>query len=158
MKDADALYNELLVLRAQSGDSNAMAELVERWQPRLWTLAGMLTSKDDAWDVTQEAWLTAVRDLVRLRSPAGFGPWMYRIVRNKAADKIRQRRRDRKFAEEPPVAVTEHPDTDASDVRTLLATLPEQDRAVLTLHYLEGMRYEEMATILDVPIGSANHV
>lgn len=131
-----------------------MTQLVERWQPRLWTLARVLTNENDAWDITQETWLAVVRGIDRLRNPAGFSTWAYRIVRNKAADRIRQRMRQRSVSEEEPAGSTSSPHTDVSDVHAALATLPAADRELLTLHYLEGMQYEELAEILDIPLGT----
>ncbi len=155
MNTRDEIQSQLLVLRAQSGDSGAMTQLVEQWQPRLWTLARLLSDDDEeAWDVTQETWLAVVRDLHRMNDPTRFRPWVLRILRNKAADKVRRRQRGRSIAldraAEPAVEVS----TDAADVRSLMSALPEQDRELLARHYFEGVEYPELAAMLDVPVGT----
>lgn len=155
MNTQDTVKIDLLVLRAQAGDSESLAQLVDLWQPRLWPFARVLTGDDEsAWDVMQETWLAVLRDLQRLQDPARFRPWVFRIVRNKAADRVRHSIQERKAlarqtSEAPDECV--HP---REDMRDLLGAMPEQDASLLALHYLEGVTYEEMAAILEVPTGT----
>lgn len=84
---ADDVYDELLVLRCQEGDQDALDELVARWQRRLFDHARRLTQQTDAaWDVVQEAWMAIVRGIGRLQDPASFRPWAYRIVTFKCTE------------------------------------------------------------------------
>ncbi len=155
MNTQDTIRIELLVLRAQAGDSESLAQLVDLWQPRLWPFARVLTGDDEsAWDVMQETWLAVLRNLERLHDPTRFQPWVFRIVRNKAADRIRRRVQDRKALA---MQASESPDGSVppwEDMRDLLGALPEQDASLLALHYLEGVTYEEMAAILEAPTGT----
>lgn len=155
MNTKDTVQSELLVLRAQAGDSESLAQLVDLWQPRLWPFARVLTGDDEsAWDVMQETWLAVLRDLNHLQDPACFRPWVFRIVRNKAADRVRRCVRERDaLARQVPEAPDPQVNPEA-DIRDLLGALPEQDACLLALHYLEGVTYEEMATILGVPTGT----
>jgi RNA polymerase sigma-70 factor (ECF subfamily) len=155
MNTRDDIQSQLLVLRAQSGDSGAMTRLVEQWQPRLWTLARLLSDDDEAaWDLTQETWLAVVRDLHRMHDPTRFRPWILRILRNKAADKVRRRQRQRTAVverrEEPAMEIS----TDEADVRSLLSALPEPDRELIARHYFDGVEYPELAAMLNVPVGT----
>lgn len=155
MNTQDTIRIELLVLRAQAGDSESLAQLVDLWQPRLWPFARVLTGDDEsAWEVMQETWLAVLRDLKRLQDPARFRPWVFRIVRNKAADQVRRRIKERKSVERQTLEVPANCAKPREDIRDLLGTLPEQDACLLALHYLEGATYEEMATILGVPTGT----
>lgn len=155
MDKAQIIRDEILVLRAQMGESEALAALVQGWQPRLWAFARVLTGDDEsAWEVTQEAWEAVLRDLQRLGDPSRFRPWVFRIVRNKSADRIRGVVRQRRLLQEH----AEHEDVSAAarqgDVREVLRSLPEADGSLLALHYLEGFSYEELAELLEIPLGT----
>ncbi|MBI5093703.1 MAG: RNA polymerase sigma factor [Candidatus Hydrogenedentes bacterium] len=155
MNKREQIDDELLVLRAQTGDSDAMGRLVERWQPRLWAFARVLTGDDEgAWDVMQEVWVAVIGGLPRLEDPARFRPWIFRIVRYKAADRIRSNQRQRKLLRERAANPGQVTTAAANEVRELLSAMPEQDGSLLALHYLEGVDYEELAAILDVPLGT----
>ena len=152
------LVDELLVMRCQDGDADAMRELVSRWQRPLWRYAYRLTGREEAaWDAIQDAWLAVIRGLRRLDDPRRFRQWVYRIVTNKAADWIRKRRRHRKFGEhldaDPPAAAAAD-DAAAEDVRAALRLLPRRQRVVLSLRYLEGFNVGEIASVLRVPAGT----
>ena len=154
---AQQLVDELLVMRCQDGDADAMRELVSRWQRPLWRYAYRLTGREDAaWDAVQDAWLAVIRGLRRLDDPRRFRQWAYRIVTNKAADWIRKRQRRRKFrkgleAAPPPAAADNGA---AEDVRAALRLLPRRQRVLLTLRYLEGLNVGEIASVLRVPTGT----
>ena len=63
MSQNERINDELLVIRVQEGDAEALSELVGRWQDRLWRLAWRLTDDEQAaWDVLQEAWIVNRRD------------------------------------------------------------------------------------------------
>ncbi len=83
VRSLESIHDELLVLRCQSGETEAMEELIGNWQPRLWRHAKRLTGRRDAaWDVLQETLLAIVRSLHRLDDPALFRTWAYRIATN----------------------------------------------------------------------------
>jgi RNA polymerase sigma factor (sigma-70 family) len=127
MNSRESVTNELLVLRAQTGDSDAMTQLVEHWQPRLWAFARVLMGDDEsAWDVTQDVWLAAVRDLRCLQDPARFCPWIFRILRNKGADKIRRWQRQRRLLPEHAVNAGRETTPETSCVWELLCSLQKR--------------------------------
>ena len=158
------IQDELLVLQCQAGDGDALKALIARWQPRLARLAWRLTAeRDAAQDIVQDAWLAIVRGLRRLDDPARFRSWAYRIVTNKCADWTRRRVVQRSVTEDLRAAAVsgsgDSPNgadsTDAVDrIRDALAKLPSEQRAVLSLHYLDGMGVAEIARTLDVPEGT----
>lgn len=162
----DDIEDELLVLRCQAGDEEALRLLIGRWQARLSRLAWRLTGdREAARDVVQEAWLAIVRGLRRLDDPARFRSWACRIVNNKCADWTRRRVVRRRVTGElreqakPPVApaVSAHENDSSNDVarlRCALRELPDQQRAILALHYIDGFGLREIAVALDIPVGT----
>lgn len=157
------IQDELLVLYCQEGDAAALASLIERWQPRLTRLAWRLTAdREAAHDLVQDAWISIVRGIHRLNDPASFRAWAYRIMRNKCADWIRRRIVRRDAAQEiRETAVSargnethEGESEDALELRRALSHMPDEQRATLSLHYLDGMSLAEIATVFGVPLGT----
>lgn len=155
MKKAGDIRNDILVLRAQAGEAEALGQLVEIWQPRLWAFSRALTGEDQAaWDITQDVWLAVLRGLPRLQDNSRFKQWVFQIARNKCADKVRRAARRRKFLRQNAPGNQPKMSTAPMDVRDALSALPEQDASVLALHYVEGASYEELAAIFNVPVGT----
>ena len=158
------IQDELLVLRCQDGDREALEKLIARWQPRLGRLAWRLTARREAaQDIVQDAWLAIVRGLKRLDDPARFRSWAYRIVSNKCADWTRRRVVQRSVANDLRAATASaeadpSSETDSAGederIRDALRELPDQQRAILSLHYLDGMGLAEIAEAIDVPVGT----
>ncbi len=161
MSHREQLYNELLVLRCQEGDSDAFEELVDRWQERLWRHAWRLTGDENAaWDALQEAWIAVGRGIRGLVDAEAFPAWAYRIVSNKCRDWIRKRRR-RREADDAYVEKVRRKHEEALDarkrcagLREALARLPGRDKAILSLRYEEGFDTAEIAEILGIPAGT----
>jgi RNA polymerase sigma-70 factor (ECF subfamily) len=158
-RSVDDIHDELLVLRCQDGDSQALEELVARWQQRLWRQALHLTGKRDAAsDVLQEVWMAIVRGIRTLDDPARFRHWAYRLVINKSVDWVRRQQRQRKLADDAsgdlgecsPPATGDH----AERLRRALSRLPDDCRAILSLRYFEDAQVGEIARILEVPEGT----
>ncbi|MCH8253447.1 MAG: RNA polymerase sigma factor [Planctomycetes bacterium] len=158
------IQDELLVLRCQEGDDDALRALITRWQPRLGRLAWRLTgNRESARDAVQETWLAIVRGLRRLDDPARFRSWAYRIAVNKCADWTRRRVVLRSAASDlrdaaasAPRAVTGAADQedDAAHIRDAMAKLPGEQRAILSLHYLDEMGVSEIGEVLEIPKGT----
>ena len=158
-KPDEQLVDEILVMDAQSGRSQAMELLVARWQKRLWRYACSLTGDSEtAWDVTQEAWLGIIRGIGRLNDPARFRPWAFRIVTNKANDWIRRNgcsaRPQAAPIAEAHLRTPQQNNETTSDLHSLLRRLPDRSRVVLTLYYLEEFDVPEVAKILRIPRGT----
>jgi RNA polymerase sigma factor (sigma-70 family) len=161
MSHREQLYNELLVLRCQEGDSDAFEELVDRWQERLWRHAWRLTGDENAaWDALQEAWIGIGRSIRGLVDAEAFPAWAYRIVSNKCRDWIRKRRR-RREADDAYFEKVRRKHEEARDarercagLREALTRLPGRDRAILSLRYEEGFDTAEIAEILSIPAGT----
>ena len=158
-EETEQIIDEILVMDAQTGSVEALETLVGRWQKRLWRYAYELTGRTDAaWDITQDGWLGIVRGIRRLNDPAHFKAWAYRIVTNKANDWIRREKqlaRSQPRAVEPQTTVGAAPGIEVSnDLRDMLGRLPDRSRAVLTLHYVEGLGVADVADILRIARGT----
>ena len=151
-----------LVLDAQAGSEVAFAVLARRWDRRLvahaWRLLG---DAEEAREAAQAAWLEIVRGLKRLREPAAFPAWAYRITTRQAAAIIRRRRGERRLSEDLQTAAATEPQTvDASEPDTSAAlyaairALPPDQRAAIALHHFEGLSVAETAVALDAPVGT----
>jgi RNA polymerase sigma factor (sigma-70 family) len=164
MTTPDDIHDQWLVLRCQDGDAAALAELVERWQPRLlrhaWRLTGTV---DAAADVAQIAWIAIIRGLSKLNDPACFRRWAYRIVGNKSADWVRARQRER--AQAGPLTLDpadprdsdgqrENRQDDVAILRTAMKQLAPEQRTVLSMFYHEEMPLAEIAQTLALPLGT----
>src|SRR3970282_2204272 len=80
-----------LVERCRNGDVAAFEPLVEKYRQRVWRLAyNILRDREEAWDVAQEAFIRAYQALPSFRGQSAFYTWLYRIVMNLAADRVRQ--------------------------------------------------------------------
>jgi RNA polymerase sigma-70 factor (ECF subfamily) len=150
-----------LIERAQRGDHDAFAELVDAAIARLDAAARLiLRDQELARDAVQEALLRAWRDLPGLREPERFDAWLYRLTANACLDLVRRRRR-RPMEVELTNLGSPGPADIAADyarreqVSEALASLDPSHRAVVALHYLLGMPLREVAISLGIPHGTA---
>lgn len=144
-----------LVRRAQVGDREAFGALVTRYQGRIYGLCyGMTGYAPDAEDLTHDAFVDAYLKLSQVRHPEKFGPWLRTLALNLCRMWHRNRTRDRTGG------MDALPGADADEEALLgrmaggLCRLSASHRLALALHYWEGLSYEEMATFLDVPVGT----
>jgi RNA polymerase sigma-70 factor (ECF subfamily) len=147
-----------LVRAAQRGSAEAFAELFRRHWPRAHRAAWLVVhDATAAEDVAQEAFLAAVRSLDRFDRRRPFGPWLHRIVVNRAIDYARARELRREVADagvEP--AAFDRPDAPGDDVLDALAALPPDQRAVIVMRHLLGFTPGEIASALGLPRGTVN--
>jgi len=147
-----------LVRAAQRGSAEAFAELFRRHWPRAHRAAWLVVhDASAAEDVAQEAFLAAVRSLDRFDRRRPFGPWLHRIVVNRAIDYARARELRREVADagiEP--AVVDRADAPGDDVLAALAALPPDQRAVIVMRHLLGFTPGEIAGALGLPRGTVN--
>ena len=152
------------------GRTEAFGELVVRYQNRLYTtLVSLLNSAEDARDVAQEAFVNAFQKLHTFRGQSAFYSWLFRIALNSAVSYQRKQSRvlvsiDAARETTGLEPVSRHPESDpgfAMDVserqglvRAALAELPEEYRTVLVLKEVDDLKYEEIAEIVDCPIGT----
>jgi RNA polymerase sigma-70 factor (ECF subfamily) len=165
-----------LVRRAKAGDLAAFEELVNRYERRIWTLAKrMVQHREDAEDVTQETFLTALEHLDELRDEERFGAWLVQIATRHAFRVLEQRQRaptisletmTSEMADEDDGEPIPHPEFIAdwrenpeellmrAETRQLieqaLNELPEKYRLVFLLRDVEGLSVKETAEALGI--------
>jgi RNA polymerase sigma-70 factor, ECF subfamily len=153
-----SVSDDALVAGLAAGDSDAASAFVRRFQRRVFGLARTIVPDDRAAeDVAQEAFLAAVRALDRFDRRRPFGPWLHRIVVNRAIDFARARELRREVADagvEP--AVFDRADAPGADVVAALAALPPEQRAVIVMRHLLGFTPGEIASALGLPRGTVN--
>ena len=147
-----------LVRAAQRGSAEAFAELFRRHWPRAHRAAWLVVhDATAAEDVAQEAFLSAVRSLDRFDRRRPFGPWLHRIVVNRAIDYARARELRREVAGvEYEMAAPDAADAPSEDVLAALAALPPEQRAVIVMRHLLGFTPGEIAKSLGLPRGTVN--
>ena len=163
--------DDALVRRARTGDAAAFEALVDARIDRCYRLAWSILSNDaDAADATQDALVSAWRQLPRLRNPATFDGWLNRIVANAAlmARRRRVRRREVSVRAAYPSDETPQPEPDQDpQARTAMDEFVEndaiarafdrlrpQDRVILVLHHVEERPVAEIARSLGIPVGT----
>lgn len=159
--------DQCLIARCLDGDTAAFGELVRRHQDRLYsTVYRLVENADDAQDVVQEAFLNAYQSLDGFKGDSLFFTWLYRIAVNTAISFKRKQRVllsiDASRAGVQPLDASEYSRPGEAleraeqeqRVQRALSRLSPEHRAVLVLKDMEGQKYEAIADILGVPIGT----
>ncbi|MCA1596311.1 MAG: sigma-70 family RNA polymerase sigma factor [Chloroflexi bacterium] len=162
-----------LIRRCQRGDTEAFNRLVERHHSRIYNYAFSLTrNHDDAMDVAQDAFVRAWANLKSFRGDSSFVTWMTRITRNLFLDLQKKRKHDPRISldelmeSQDPSPVREVADDSAGPeaqvltqervdvVRAAINSLAEEHREILALYDLQNFSYDEIASILRLPMGT----
>ena len=151
-----------LVLRASAGDHDAFSQLAAAAIPGLYRIAYLIVRRPElAQDAVQDALIGAWRDIRRVRDPARFDAWLYRLT-VRCCYRVARRERGRAQAEMPLLPIHDLPSTD-EDHRLLAARdqlergfrrLAPSERAVLVLHYYLDLPLAESAAVLGIPVGT----
>lgn len=155
-----------LLCRIRQGDRDAYEELVRTHHPRVYALLAHL-SRDLhlAEDLTQETFVSAWSSIGRFAGRSSLITWLSRIAHRKFLDARRrglvEEKRTRDFHEQYAAQLIDHTasadPSNAEHRRRLyeaLGEMQEDERTILTLHYLQGLSYREMASVLDKPTGT----
>jgi RNA polymerase sigma-70 factor, ECF subfamily len=169
--------DEMLVERAKRGDARAFEMLVIKYQRRIERLiARMVRDVDLVQDIAQESFIRAYRALPQFRGDSAFYTWLYRIAVNTAKKALVDLKRDPLVVESALSSVSDDDDetsrverelTDgatpeavlaskeiAETVNAAIAALSEDLRQAITLREIEGLSYEEIAEMMNCPIGT----
>jgi RNA polymerase sigma-70 factor (ECF subfamily) len=156
----EGLHEQMLIVQCQAGDEEAFTTLVNRYHERLfYYVRRMLGSTDQTRDLLQDLWLEAFRGLPALKRPGSFKPWIYRIARNLACQRLRKTQRWTELTEDlsAPEPVDEERvfgPADAALIHRSLERIKPALREVLVLRFLEGMTYEQIAEVIGCPVGT----
>jgi RNA polymerase sigma-70 factor (ECF subfamily) len=142
---------------AQAGSASDLEALFEtHWEHALRAAYLVVHDAAAAEDIAQEAFLAAVRHLDRFDRRRPFGPWLHRIVVNRAIDAARARAVRAETTLDETITAPADPDTLDRSVLGALAALPPEQRAVVVLRYLLEYTPGEIAKLLDLPRGTVN--
>lgn len=172
-EEAKRHEDDNLVKRCRNGDRAAFQALYERYNKRVYFVAlGVVKNAEDAQDVVQEAFIKVHRNIDGFQGNSSFYTWLYRIVKNLAIDHIRRRKHvtefDEKFKKDDvvgdgsllPRIMDQHPGKTvgrrelSEQIQRALESLPEHHREVLILRESDGLSYEEIAELVDIPKGT----
>jgi len=166
-----------LVTRIKEGDDAAFRALFDHYHRRAYAVAlGVVKNPEDALDVVQDAFVKVHKHIHNFQGSSSFYTWLYRIVMNLSIDHVRRKKRVKSLDYDDGVArdaenvagdgsilpgiLNGNPGKTAlrrelaQAIDAALATLPEYHRAVILLREVEGLSYEEMSKILEVPKGT----
>jgi RNA polymerase sigma-70 factor, ECF subfamily len=173
IKASDRELDQVLVERAQQGDKKAFGLLVEKYHRKLGRLLSrMVRDQAEVEDVVQESFIKAYRALHNFRGDSAFYTWLYRIGINTAKNYLVSLGRKPQVMQDIEIDDVENYD-EGGDMRTMdtpetalmtkeiaqtvndtIASLPEELRTAITLRELEGLSYEDIAVIMQCPIGT----
>ncbi|MFO7636226.1 MAG: sigma-70 family RNA polymerase sigma factor [Clostridia bacterium] len=163
-----------LLVNAQNGDTDSFGTLVSIYQERAYSVAlGMMGDPHDALDVVQESFIKAFRNIRKFNFNSTFNTWLHRIVTNTAIDELRKRKKhsnvvslDKTFDGDEGEYVIQFDDKSA-DVQDILESkerlellekslmaMKEEHRMIIVLSDVKGYDYNEISTMLNLPLGT----
>lgn len=166
------LLDAELVKRVQSGDTAAYDILVQKYQHKVVNLVGRFVSDHaECYDITQDAFIKAYRAIGNFRGDSQFYTWLYRIAANTAKNYLASRARKspnytvdvddaehfegesglKEYANPENLLLTEEI---KETVFAAIEALPDDLKSAITLREIEGLSYEEIAEVMDCPIGT----
>ncbi len=168
----DEESDRLLVERAQKGDLRAFDLLVIKYQHRVLSVIRRFVSDgDEAQDVAQESFIKAFNALEQFRGDSAFYTWLFRIATNTAKNHLVARARrtpvvdidiDDAVSQDEGEQLRDHEGPEAvmamqemeQAIKRAVAELPDELRTALCLREFDGLSYEDIAAIMDCPIGT----
>ena len=163
--------DEQLVAKVQKGDRHSFDLLVIKYQHKVMSLVRrFVKDQSEAEDVAQEAFIKAYRAINSFRGDSAFYTWLYRIAVNTAKNALDARKRRpgsdldiddaEDFAFSDSLRIDENPENLLASedmhriIEETLASLPEDLRRALMLREFDGLSYEDIASMMDCPIGT----
>ena len=158
-RDRDPAELEELLLRIAGGEQQALEELYRRTRGAVYALAlSYLKNAHDAQDVTQDTFVRVWDGAVQYRPQGSPMAWLLTIARNLARMKLRQGARQAELSEEEWEAIpADSPSVTPEDrelLQTALAGLEDQERQVVLLHAVTGLKHREIAALLEMPLAT----
>ena len=158
--------DEELAQLVQNEDHRSLAALMDRYTLKLLRYGHrFLSSEDDIADVVQDVFVSAYQNIRDFDSTRRFSPWIYRIAHNAFVDSLRKRAKGPvyglDFDRVVPHPIYEDPDEDEKEKEEMrvvlekhLEELPASYREIVDLYYFENFKYQEIADVLRIPIGT----
>ncbi len=166
---------EELVKRTLQGDTKAFEELVQQYESKIYALAyRYMGNEDDAYDMSQEAFIKAYRSLRSFKGHSSFGTWLYRVTTNVCLDELRRRKRrivpisldeplatregdevDKEIPDNTPTADILYEQKEFSQyIQDLLDQLKPDHKTAIVLRDVLDLSYEEISEVLNCSIGT----
>lgn len=172
-KESERATERALIARCKNGEVGAFDELFKRYEKRVFNCAYHISGNyNDACDISQEAFIRVFNSIQTFRGDANFLTWIYRIVTNVYLDERKKSKAHRQTSldefieleensvsrqivdDRPVPAEIVETKERAAVVREAIASLPEYQRAIVTLYHVDNLSYDEIADILRLPIGT----
>lgn len=162
-RNSDHIINEELARRYQSGDREALKELIRRFNPLLNSKIYYHTkNRDSIKDISQECWYAIINNLDEVKFQIGFEAWALNIARNKAVDWIRNQQKERgrqlEVKAEKEAANNDNEEDNRElqiqEMKACLNLLPESQRIILGLFYRDNLSLSEVSEVLGISKGT----
>lgn len=146
---------EKLVRRAQKGNDEAFLQLFQQYEAHIYRLAYVyVNNENDALDIVQETAYSAFKSIRSLKEPTYFKTWLLKITINRALDLLRKRQVTVSFESIEVEESYEEQLLLELSLHDLIARLDEAEKTVVLFKYYEDMTFQEIAKLLDIPLGS----
>lgn len=172
-KAAERIDEHALIERCKAGDVGAFDELVRLYEKRVFNCALRIAGNyHDASDISQEAFIRAFNSINTFRGDAKFATWIYRIVTNVYLDERKKSKAHRQTSLDDYIELDENSVTRqiqddsptpeevveteerARALQRAISSLPDYQRIIVTLYHMQHRSYEEIAEVLQLPIGT----
>lgn len=157
MNHQAALSESEILTLVQKGDREAYQEIVvQHMRSAYYVALAFVHNHQDALDLSQEAFIKAFRKIKKFDTKRPFFPWFYRILKNLCIDHYKHRRRLNEVPlENVRVLEVEHEDREMKKALWKgIDELPDEQKEIIVLRYFQQLSYQEIAEILDKPIGT----
>ncbi len=159
MKSSNRIIEQILVLRSQIGDQEALAKLIDQYQAPLRYFINHLSSNSEMTeDIFQDIWLTVIKHIHSLKNIDAFSTWLYRIARNKVYQQLRRKKMLSRLNDNTIAANNTDDDIfsaeDAARIHKCLKELQAEHKEVLMLRFIEQMSYKQISDVTSCSLGT----
>lgn len=157
---------QLWIQQVLAGDKQAYANIINKYKNQLYaTILRMTKNPQDAQDLVQDAFIKVYRNLDKYDGSGSFAGWLYRIAINHCMDEFRKKSHTTIQLEidETKAVNREHPEViflkkeKSRQLERLISTLPEDERLIILLRYVNEISYEEIGEVMDVPLSTVRN-
>lgn len=154
MDNFDVYIHAPLIEECRKGSSKAQFRLYNQYSKAMYNLAyRILNNREDAEDITQEAFVECFRNIESFRFESTFGAWLKKIIVNRCVNQIKKKRIDLTLCETLPSIIYEEDEEviyDTGKIFKSIEFLPDGYRIILTLYLIEGYDHSEISQILGI--------
>lgn len=157
---------QLWIQQVLAGDKQAYAHIIDNYKNQLYaTILRMTKNPQDAQDLVQDAFIKVYRNLEKYDASGSFSSWLYRVAINHCMDEFRKKRYSMTQIEidEERVVEPNHPELvflkkeKSRQLERLIGTLPEDERLIILLRYVNEISYEEIGEVMDMPLSTVRN-